>query len=93
MRDFSAVRRLMLGGAIAALVALLPAPARAQTSDTGMARTTTTTTMDTDDDDDSGKAGLLGLLGLAGLLGLRRREPTVVHRDTVRDTTARDTMR
>ena len=84
MQGIPTVRRLVLGGAIVALGAFVPASARAQTSDTGMARTTTTT----DNDDDSGKLGLLGLLGLAGLLGMRRREPTVVHRDTtVRDTT------
>jgi MYXO-CTERM domain-containing protein len=78
------VRRLVLGGAIVAFGAFVPSTARAQT-DTGMRSTTTTTT---DTDDDSGKLGLLGLLGLAGLLGMRRREPTVVHRDaTMRDTT------
>ena len=87
MKKTPMVRRLVLGGAIVALGAFVPVPARAQTSDTGMGRMTTTTTT-TDNDDDSGKLGLLGLLGLAGLLGMRRREPTVVHRDTtVRDTT------
>jgi MYXO-CTERM domain-containing protein len=94
MHGIPTVRRLVLGGAIVALGAFLPARARAQTSDTGMARTTTTTTRTDDDNDDGGKLGLLGLLGLAGLLGMRRREPTVVHRDaTVRDTTVRDTTR
>jgi MYXO-CTERM domain-containing protein len=85
MHGIHTVRRLVLGGAIVAFGAFVPAAAHAQT-DTGMARTTTTTR--TDNDDNSGKLGLLGLLGLAGLLGMRRREPTVVHRDTtVRDTT------
>ena len=88
MKGTPMYRRLVLGGAIAALGAFVPATAHAQTSDTGMARTTTTTTTD-DTDDDSGKLGLLGLLGLAGLLGMRRKEPTVVHRDT----TMRDTNR
>ena len=86
MQGIPTVRRLVLGGAIVALGAFVPTSARAQTSDTGMARTTTTTR--TDDDNGGSKLGLLGLLGLAGLLGMRRREPTVVHRDTtVRDTT------
>lgn len=81
------VRRLVLGGSIAAFGAFIPDTAAAQT-DTGMARTTTTTDMD--DDDDSSKLGLLGLLGLAGLLGMRKHEPTVVHRDAaMRDTETR----
>ena len=90
MHGIPTIRRLVLGSAIVALGAFHPAPASAQPSDTGMVRTRTTTTTD---DDDGGKLGLLGLLGLAGLLGMRRREATVVHRDTtVRDTMPRDTM-
>jgi MYXO-CTERM domain-containing protein len=73
------IRRVMMGMAAGATF-WIAAPAAAQTAgDTTAMRTTTTET----DDDDGPDLGWIGLLGLAGLAGLRRREPTVVHRDTV----------
>ena len=58
-------------------LASMPALAQDTTTDT----VTTDTTMTTQNDDDGMDWGWLGLLGLAGLAGLRRKEPTVVHRD------------
>jgi MYXO-CTERM domain-containing protein len=65
-------------GAGLALVSARPAAAQT-TGDTTATQATTTT----DRDDDGPDLGWIGLLGLAGLAGLRRREPTVVHRETV----------
>ena len=58
-------------------LASMPALAQDTTTDT----VTTDTTMTTQNEDDGMDWGWLGLLGLAGLAGLRRKEPTVVHRD------------
>lgn len=75
------IRRMMVGTAAAALAgAAVPAPVAAQTTDTAMMAQQTTPV---EREDDGPDLGWLGLLGLAGLAGLRRREPTVVHRDTV----------
>jgi MYXO-CTERM domain-containing protein len=79
------IRRVMAGAAIAAALGIATPLAAQGTGEAGTpAQATTTTEMDDDDDDDDGSdLGWIGLLGLAGLAGLRRREPTVVHRDTV----------
>ena len=108
MRELTMIRRTMMTAMVAvgcALVAPASASAQGAADTTAPAMTAapmTTTATDTvpvrqDDDRDY---GWIGLLGLAGLLGLKRREPTVVHRDPaprdagVRDpNTTRDTMR
>jgi MYXO-CTERM domain-containing protein len=79
------IRRVMAGAAIAAALGLATPLVAQGTGEAGTpAQATTTTEMDDDDDDDDGPdLGWIGLLGLAGLAGLKRREPTVVHRETV----------
>ena len=62
-------------------LASMPALAQDTTTDTTTDTATTDTTMTTQNEDDGMDWGWLGLLGLAGLAGLRRKEPTVVHRD------------
>jgi MYXO-CTERM domain-containing protein len=78
------IRRVMAGAAFAAAFGLATPLAAQGTGEAGApAQPTTTTEIDDDDDDDGPDLGWIGLLGLAGLAGLKRREPTVVHRDTL----------
>jgi MYXO-CTERM domain-containing protein len=105
MERLPMIRRAMMAAAMAATCALMaPASASAQAgtgASTGAATTTmnpaTTTTTETTPvrEDHDRDYGWIGLLGLAGLAGLRKKEPTVVHRDpAMRDaSTTRDTMR
>lgn len=71
---------------LALTLAVASMPALAQDDTTGTT-TETITTQTTQNDNDGMDWGWLGLLGLAGLAGLRRKEPTVVHRQTTTNQT------
>ena len=81
MKNAAEIRRVMVGTAVVAAMAL-GAPATSQAQATTDPNTGTTTQTDDGTNDDGFDMGWLGLLGLAGLLGLRKPAHTTVHRDT-----------
>jgi MYXO-CTERM domain-containing protein len=82
MRNRAEIRRVMMGTAVVAALAL-GAPSAVQAQATTDPNTGAAVQTDDMDDDDGFDMGWLGLIGLAGLLGLRRpAHTTTVPRDT-----------